>query len=283
MKIGFLGTGLMGLPMAQRLVAAGFDLVAYNRTASKLAALTGAGSTTNPAPAIAHGDYIFLMLTDVRAIEAVLVPNASLLVGKTVIQMGTIAPADSQRIAQVVEQSWGEYLEAPVLGSIPEARAGKLLIMVGGTASLYERSLPLLQQLGITTQLIGTVGQAAALKLALNQMIATLTIGFAQSLAYLQRQGVDSNQFMDILRASALYAPTFDKKLTRMLERQYADPNFPTKHLAKDLNLFADSAQAVGLKMDGIQGIQEMVRLAIALGWADGDYAALYEAVANDR
>jgi 3-hydroxyisobutyrate dehydrogenase len=131
--------------------------------------------------------------------------------------------------------------------------------------------------------LIGEVGKAAALKLALNQMIAALTTGFAQSLAYLQRQGVATEQFMDILRSSALYAPTFDKKLARMVDRQYANPNFPTKHLAKDLTLFADSAQTVGLKMDGVQGVQEIVRQAIAMGWADGDYAALYEAVANDR
>jgi 3-hydroxyisobutyrate dehydrogenase len=283
MKIGFLGTGLMGLPMAQRLVAAGFDLMAYNRTASKLTALTGFQIAQNPAAAIAHGDYLFLMLTDAQAIAEILIPNASLLVGKTVIQMGTIAPADSQQIAQLVEQSWGEYLEAPVLGSIPEAKAGTLLIMVGATPALYERSLPLLQNLGPNPLLIGEVGKAAALKLALNQMIAALTTGFAQSLAYLQRQGVATEQFMDILRSSALYAPTFDKKLARMVDRQYANPNFPTKHLAKDLNLFAESAQTVGLKMDGIQGVQAIVRQAIAMGWADGDYAALYEAVANDR
>jgi 3-hydroxyisobutyrate dehydrogenase len=86
---------------------------------------------------------------------------------------------------------------------------------------------------------------------------------------------------MTILRASALYAPTFDKKLTRLLDRQYDQPNFPTKHLAKDLQLFATSA--TGLNLAGVQGVQEILRRAIDLGAADQDYAALYEAIVNDR
>lgn len=277
MRISFIGTGLMGLPMAQRLVCAGYQVMAYNRTAGKLAALTGIQIAQNPVAAIDYGDYIFLMLTDAAAIHAVLSPHISLLPGKTIIQMGTIAPAESQQLAQQVQQAGGEYLEAPVLGSIPEATTGQLLMMVGATPALFDRVRPLLQNLGQNPLLIGKVGSAAALKLALNQMIAALTTGFAQSLAYLQQQGVATETFMEILRSSALYAPTFDKKLSRMIDRQYDHPNFPTKHLAKDLDLFAASAQ--GLNLAGVQGVQEILSKAIALGLADSDYAALYEAV----
>jgi 3-hydroxyisobutyrate dehydrogenase len=282
MKISFIGTGLMGLPMAQRLVNVGCcHLMAYNRTASKLAALTDAHIAQSPAAAIDHGDYIFLMLTDASAINTVLSPHINLLPGKTIIQMGTIAPIESQQLAQQVQQAGGEYLEAPVLGSIPEATTGQLLIMVGATPVLFDRVRPVLQNLGPSPLLIGEVGSAAALKLALNQMIAALTTGFAQSLAYLQQQGVATEAFMDILRSSALYAPTFDKKLNRMIDRQYDHPNFPTKHLAKDLDLFATSAP--GLNLAGIQGLQEILREAIALGLADSDYASLYESVAKAK
>ncbi len=276
-----MGTGLMGLPMAQRLVNTGCHLMAYNRTTSKLAALTGAQIAQNPAAAIDHGDYIFLMLTDASAIDTILSPHLSLLPGKTILQMGTIAPIESQQLAQQVQQAGGEYLEAPVLGSIPEATTGQLLMMVGATPALFDRVRPLLQNLGPNPLLIGDVGSAAALKLALNQMIAALTTGFAQSLAYLQQQGVATEAFMDILRSSALYAPTFDKKLNRMIDRQYDHPNFPTKHLAKDLDLFATSAPSLNLA--GIQGLQEILREAIALGLADSDYAALYESVAKAK
>jgi 3-hydroxyisobutyrate dehydrogenase len=279
MKISFIGTGLMGLPMAQRLVHTGCHLMAYNRTASKLTTLTGAQIAQNPAAAIDHGDYIFLMLTNAAAINTVLSPHLSLLPGKTIIQMGTIAPVESQQLAQQVQQAGGKYLEAPVLGSIPEATTGQLLMMVGAAPALFDRVRPLLQNLGPNPLLIGEVGSAAALKLALNQMIAALTTGFAQSLAYLQQQGVATETFMEILRASALYAPTFDKKLNRMIDQHYDHPNFPTKHLAKDLDLFATSAQ--GLNLSGVQGVQEVLREAIALGLADSDYAALYESVAQ--
>jgi 3-hydroxyisobutyrate dehydrogenase len=281
MKIGFLGTGLMGTPLAQQLITAGNSLMIYNRTSSRLVTFCSDQTTQNTTTAIEYGDYIFLMLTDAAAIESVLMPHIDLLANKTVIQMGTIAPAESQHFAQQIQAAGGDYLEAPVLGSIPEASTGQLIIMAGGQPELFDRLLPLLHILGPQPVLIGPVGTAAALKLALNQMIATLTTGFAQSLAYLQQQGVAPDQFMNILRSSALYAPTFDKKLNRMIDRQYDHPNFPTKHLAKDLQLFANSATS--LQLAGVQGIQEILRRAIELGTADQDYAALYEAVKNDQ
>jgi 3-hydroxyisobutyrate dehydrogenase len=159
---------------------------------------------------------------------------------------------------------------------------GTLLIMGGASAVNWERALPLLQTLGTATY-IGTVGSAAALKLALNQMIGALTIGFAQSFSYLEAQQVDRTKFMEILRASALYAPTFDKKLNRMEERNYENPNFPTKHLEKDLRLFANSAQSLGLNLAAVAGLQAIVAQAIASGWADGDYSAVLEGLKLDH
>jgi 3-hydroxyisobutyrate dehydrogenase len=280
-KISFLGTGLMGIPMAQRLVD-GNELMAYNRTASKLNALTGAQITQDSGQAIEHGDFLFLMLSDAAAIHSTLNPQLNRLSGKTIVQMGTIAPEESRELEKLVQQAQGQYLEAPVLGSIPEATNGTLLIMVGATVANWELALPLLETLG-TANYIGTVGSAAALKLALNQMIGSLTIGFAQSFSYLEAQEVDLTKFMEILRASALYAPTFDKKLNRMEERNYANPNFPTKHLEKDLRLFANSAQPLGLNLAAVEGLQAVVAQAIAAGWADGDYSAILEGLQLNR
>jgi 3-hydroxyisobutyrate dehydrogenase len=280
-KIGFLGTGLMGTPIAQRL-AHSHDLMAYNRTVGKLAALSGVPVADDLGQAIEHGDYIFLTLSDAAAINQVLAAHLQRLSGKTLIQMGTIAPEESRELEKIVQQAQGQYLEAPVLGSIPEATNGTLLIMGGADVANWERALPLLETLGSATY-IGTVGSAAALKLALNQMIGALTIGFAQSFTYLEAQQVDLSKFLEILRASALYAPTFDKKLSRMSERNYDNPNFPTKHLAKDLNLFADSARPLGLNLAAVEGLQEIVARAIAAGWADGDYSAVLEGLKLDR
>ena len=283
MKVGFLGTGLMGLPMAQRLLAAKLDLVAYNRTAAKLAALRSAGVevTTQPEVAIAGSDCIILMLTDATAIRSVLFSDNSRqhLAGRTIIQMGTITPTESKAIAADVIAAGGSYLEAPVLGSIPQAEAGKLIVMVGGTTEQFQQWLTLLENFGAEPLLIGAVGTAAVVKLALNQLIASLTTAFALSLSFVQRQGAEVETFMQILRSSALYAPTFDKKLQRMLERDFEQPNFPTKHLLKDANLFKSEAESVGLDVSSIEGVSRVIAKALDLELANCDYSALYNAV----
>lgn len=95
----------------------------------------------------------------------------------------------------------------------------------------------------------------------------------------MQRQGVDVEAFMEVLRNSALYAPTFDKKLSRMVERNYADPNFPTKYLLKDVNLFLGEAQGIGLETSSLQGVQQLLNTAISQGLSETDYSALFNTV----
>lgn len=283
MKVGFIGTGLMGLPMAQRLLEADIELVAYNRTSKKLAPLQDAGAAiaASPQEAIKNCDCIILMLTDATAIRSLLLSNDSLqyLAGRTVIQMGTITPTESKAINEKVIAAGGDYLEAPVLGSTPQAKEGKLTVMVGGTPEQFQRWSDLLQNFGSDPLLIGSVGTAAAVKLALNQLIASLTSAFALSLGFVQRQGANVDLFMQILRDSALYAPTFDKKLQRMLERDFSNPNFPTKHLLKDTNLFISEAESVALDISSIKGVQEILLKALNKALADCDYSSLYNTV----
>ncbi len=137
--------------------------------------------------------------------------------------------------------------------------------------------------MGENPQLIGPVGQGAAMKLAMNQLIAGLTASFSLSLALIENQGIDSEQFMALLRNSALYAPTFDKKLDRMRQRDFADPNFPTKHLAKDSRLFLEVAEQLRLDASGLQGVMKLLDKTLAMGLEDTDYSAIYAAVSPDR
>ena len=273
----------MGKPLAQRLLSAQLPVVVYNRTQSKLEALREAGAMVvdTPENAIASSDCIILMLSDAPAIEQVLLSeNAKQqLKNRTVIQMGTISPSQSQELQKQVQAAGGDYLEAPVLGSIPEAETGKLIVMVGATESQFQQWSNLLQNFGSNTRLIGPVGAAAAVKLALNQLISSLTTSFALSLGFVQNQGVEIESFMEILRQSALYAPTFDKKLQRMLERNYANPNFPTKHLLKDTNLFLDAAREVNLNATSLSGVREILEIAQQMGLSNEDYSSLFEAI----
>ena len=282
MRIGMIGTGLMGFPMAMRLLETGYPVIVYNRTTSKVEPLREAGATVagTPQGLIATSDCILLMLTNQDAIESVLFRSEfqSFLSGKTVISMGTISPTDSKTIQKEILKAGGNYLEAPVLGSIPEAKAGTLQIMVGSTETQFHQWLNLLKFLG-EPKYIGEVGSAAALKLALNQLIASLTTAFALSLNFVQQQGVDLELFMEILRKSALYAPTFDKKLQRMLEENYENPNFPTKHLLKDTNLFLQEAVKMGLNASSLAGVKAILEATQKLGKSDDDYSALFTAI----
>ena len=281
MNITVLGTGLMGAPLAERLVLAGHAVTAWNRHVARARALQGVSVAADVAAAVSGAELLVLALSDFDAIEAVLFGAgvASRLAGLTVLQMGTISPSQSCALERDVQAVGASYLEAPVLGSIPEARAGTLLVMVGGERALFERWLPVLQVLGSAPGYIGVTGQAAALKLALNQMIAGLTSSFALSLGLVRQAGIDVEQFMGILRGSALYAPTFDKKLQRMQRRDYGDPNFPARHLLKDVNLFLDAAGEAGLDTGVLLALRELLTDTGFRGLQDEDYSALYESI----
>lgn len=271
--------------MAERLLETleqSQSLKIYNRTPEKLEPLRQKGAEVADSVAdLLQCEAVMVMLSDAAAIRSVLLSDEAKphLSGKTVIQMSTIAPSESRQLCREIQALGGDYLEAPVLGSIPEARAGKLLVMLGATPEQFETWLPLLRRLGEAPVLIGEVGTASALKLSLNQLISSLTTAFALSLSFVQQQGVPVESFMQILRQSALYAPTFDKKLERMLDQNYANPNFPTKHLLKDTKLFLSEATAARLQVDSLAGVRQILEMACGLGLAEADYSALFAAI----
>lgn len=283
MKITLLGLGLMGQPLALRLVHCGHDLVAWNRSPEPLerAAQAGLNTEADLAAAIGQGEVIILTLSDAEAIDAVLFSEGipALLPGKTVIQMGTIAPNESRAIAGRVVHAGGEYLEAPVLGSIPEVRSGQLIVMAAGPEPVYQHCLLMLRCLGKEVEHIGPVGQGAAMKLAMNQLIASLTAGFSQSLGLVRAEGVDVEQFMKLLRESALYAPTFDKKLQKFIEHDYSNPNFPLKHLIKDTGLFKRVAEESGINGSIADAMLAVFMSGQEAGYGEEDYSSLYEAI----
>ncbi len=281
MTTAILGTGLMGSAAALRLHEQGEDVIAWNRDEQKARGrlqpqVTVIGDLHD---AVNQAATLLLFLSDVMAIEDVLLPlPPETLAGKTIIQMGTISPNESRDLLFKIEAAGSQYLEAPVLGSIPEARSGSLLLMVGANSRQFEQQLPLLSLLG-KPRLIGPVGKAAAVKLAMNQMIAGLTASFALSLNFVLAEGADVAQFMEILRESALYAPTFDKKLDKMLSASYDNPNFPLKHLYKDVELFLSAASEHQLNTAMLKGVEKILTDALKQGRGEEDYSALRESI----
>ena len=283
MRVAIVGIGLLGRAVAERLHESGHAVTVYNRTVSKTDSLRARSITVAATAddAVASTDCTLLFLTDATAIRAVLFPPAAPVDfhGRTIIQMGTISPDESRAFQRSVSDGGGDYFEAPVLGSLAEARAGTLIVMGGGTVDQLRRWDSVFSSLTPAPSLIGPVGQAAALKLALNHLIAAELSAFALSLGLIQRAGISVDQFMAILKSSALFAPAFEKKLPRLLTRQYDKPNFPTSHLLKDVNLFTDEVRRHGLNVAGLAGMRALLEQAIQEGYRDQDYSALFESI----
>ncbi len=283
MNVAVLGTGLMGRAMAERLAACGHQVVVYNRTPAKSAPLARLGievaATTQGA--LQQAACALLVLSDAAAIRSMLsgAEVAAVLGGKAVIQMGTIGPAESRGLLRDLSAAGCRYLEAPVLGSSAEVQAGRLIVMVGSRADEYEQWAPLLSCLGSDPEFIGPVGSAAALKLALNQLIASHIVAFSLSLGYVARTGVSVELFRKVLGRSALSAPMFEKKYPRLERRRYENPNFSVRHLLKDVRLFLGEAEAAGLDGRSLGGVPSLLERAIELHHGDDDYSAVFEAI----
>jgi 3-hydroxyisobutyrate dehydrogenase len=283
MKTSVLGLGLMGGAIALRLRQQGLDVTGWNRSPAKAAALaqSGIAVASSSAEAVAASEINLLVLSDASAISETLFGGEGLrsFDGRVFLQMGTISPAQSRDLAARVGAHGGRYLESPVLGSLPEAREGKLIVMAGGDPSLFQHCLPVLQALSRDPRLIGEVGQGAALKLAMNQLIAGLTVTFSLSLALVRAEKIEVAAFMGLLRGSALYAPTFDKKLDKYLSGEYGEANFPLQHLLKDVRLFQQVAEQAGLDTALTETIEAACVRALERGFGDQDYSSVYEAL----
>ena len=295
MNIGIMGIGLMGHAFVERflseeITSRGFRVSLYNRSTGKLDDLRHRDIDIydSPEALINSCEVIILMASDAAAIDSLLQLGSTgsgdarrdaFLAGKTILQMATIAPQQSRKLCEAVENCGGQYLEAPVLGSIPEAKQGSLIIMAGGSREVFDKALPVVQVLGSAPRYIGEAGSGAALKLAMNQLIAALTAGFSLSLAYAIKNGVDTGLFMDTVRESALYAKTYDKKLDKYLSRDFGTANFSTRHLLKDIRLFIEDAQGTGIDTAALEGIESITSRAVDNGMATMDYSSIFEAI----
>ncbi len=281
MTIAVIGTGIIGAKLAEALLRAAHNVIIYNRTMDKTKGLveSGAVAVSSPRDAVSAAQGIILALSDKKAVDDVLSGIKMTWKDKAFIQMGTISPAESIALGRDIEAAGGEYMECPVLGSRREIEEERLLMLFGGSGESYTRWRDMLTAFGPEPRFIGGIGQAAALKLALNNLIAVHAAGFSLSLGIVERGGIDRDQFMEILRQSSLYAPMYDKKWRNWTAREFADPNFPTRHLQKDVRLIAEHAGEMGLNTRVPEAILAILDQAVAEGWGELDYSSLINVV----
>ncbi len=281
-RVGLAGTGLMGAPMARRLLEAGFDLSVYNRTADKaLAAVHGAADRVceKPARLAARVDVVVLMLADTPTVEqAVNGPDGileSLAPGSLVIDMGTTAVGATRALAEEVRDAGAEYVDAPVSGGVIGAESGTLSIMAGGTSEAVARAMPVLQVLGTRVTHVGDTGAGQIAKAA-NQVIVGLTIAaVSEALALASRAGADIAKVREALAGGFASSRILEVHGERM-ERDDFRPGGRCTTQRKDLAQALDLAEQLGLDLPVTDLCRALYDRVIEDGGGDLDHSALF-------
>lgn len=271
-KIGFIGLGNMGHPMAKNLEKAGFELSVFNRTIEKAEDFKDQSNIAESiTELVENSDIIFTTLTNDKAVKAVYEEILSLdITGKLFIDMSTISPEVSSEIAKALKIKEASLLDAPVAGSTKPAADGTLIIMVGGNKKDVKRAEPYLEKLGKSIKHLGENGKGLAAKLSVNYFVATIYQGLAETVLFSESQGINRSDMLDIINDSASgsgatkvktpllteenYAPTFalDLMLKDILLAKYAGADFP---LTKTLIETYQSANDAGFGKDDVIGI----------------------------
>lgn len=241
-KIGFIGLGNMGYPMAKNLELAGFHLSVYNRTPSKSAGFEVTTTVcTTIAELVHHSDVIFTMLTDDRAVKEVYEAILQLeLVGKLFVDMSTISREASVAISHALSVKGASFLDAPVAGSTVPAAEGTLIIMVGGQQPDFQRALPYLKTMGKTIKHLGEQGKGLAAKIAINYFLATIYQGLAEMVLFSDKLGIDRETMLDIVNGSASGSGATRVKTPMLLTNRF-EPAFSLDLMLKDLRLAKDA------------------------------------------
>jgi 3-hydroxyisobutyrate dehydrogenase len=278
--IAFLGTGTMGGPMAANLARAGFAVRAWDRTASRAAALIKDGVTVaaTPAEAVKGAGILITMLADGPATEqAWHGPDGLAAAGPGLIwvQMATIGLEWTQRFANTAARYGVSFFDAPVSGSQGPAQAGELTILASGPHWLQDAVAPVFAVLGRATAWLGPAGNGTRAKLVLNNWLADLTETTAETLSFARQLGLDPAQLVDLLESTPLASPYAMQKARSMLAGDFT-PAFALKHALKDADLAAQAAQASGIQLTLTDALLPRWRRAAVSGHADDDLAAIY-------
>lgn len=283
LKLGFVGMGIMGAPMAGHLIAAGHTVFVSTRGKVPESITSSAATVCASAQEVAqHADTIFLMVPDTPDVEAVLFgPHgiaAGLTVGKTVVDMSSISPIATKAFAAKINALGCDYLDAPVSGGQVGAKNATLSIMVGGSDASFERVKPLFELMGKNINLVGGNGDGQTAKVA-NQIIVALNIeAVAEALLFAAKAGADPARVRQALMGGFASSKILEVHGERMVKRTF-DPGFRIELHQKDLNLALSSARALGVSLPNTATAQELFNSCVAHGGQAWDHSAMVRAL----
>jgi 3-hydroxyisobutyrate dehydrogenase len=285
-RVAVLGLGLMGSGMARNLLRAGFPVTVFNRSPARAASLADAGArvASSARDAAADADVIVSMVADDRAARAVWMGEQGALAGvKTgalLVESSTISVGWIKELAREAQSHGATLIDAPVTGSREQAAAGQILFLAGGSADDVERVRPVLAAMGRDVVHAGPTGSGALLKLVNNFLCGAQVAVLAETLAFVERSGLDPTTAVDMLLNGAGGSPVVKTLAARMVARDF-DPHFVLRLMAKDLTYAREEAAQRGLTLQTATCALGLFERAIETGQGDRDFAAVIEPIRN--
>jgi len=282
MKIGYIGIGFMGEPMAGRLLDAGFEVSIWGRTPAKLQKLydAGAGRAESPASLASNVDILFLCVSDTAAVEDIMFGSdgavRGLREGAIVIDMSSIEPGKTITMAEdLLQRTGATWIDAPVSGGVPGAKSGTLAIMCGGREADLERATPALAVLG-RAALVGPVGSGQSAKL-INQLIVACTLSVvAEATALAEASGIDVSKLPAALAGGRADSLVLQQYMPRMAGREH-DVDGTIRTIMKDIRMITGRGDELNAKLPMLQQASRIHDAVADMGLADGDNSRIYE------
>jgi 3-hydroxyisobutyrate dehydrogenase-like beta-hydroxyacid dehydrogenase len=285
-KVGFIGLGVMGGQMVNRLLSKGHRVTGYNRTRAKAQWLVESGMTWADSPrAVAQAsDFTFAMVTNAAAILAVTEGPDGLLAGfsagKTFIDMSTISPAASRALAAKVRALGADMVDSPVSGSVITLQQGKLSVMVGGKKETFDKIQPLLLDIGPKVTYVGDNGLALSMKIATNLSLAVQMLAFSEGVLLAEKSGIAREVAVDVLTHSAIASPMIQYRGPFVL-RQPEEAWFDVNMMQKDMVLAMELGRQLDVPLPTTAVSNELLTAARAMGWTKYDFACVFDVLAS--
>jgi 3-hydroxyisobutyrate dehydrogenase-like beta-hydroxyacid dehydrogenase len=285
--ISYLGLGTMGSGMASNLLKAGHKLTVWNRSAEKCEpfARKGARVAESPADAVRDAELIMYSLSNDQAVEEVVFGAKGILSGinegQIAMDMSTVLPATSLREQEAYAKRGADFLDAPVFGSKKESADAKLWIMAAGNKAIYEKVKPVLEHLGQIVLYFGKNGNAAAMKLVGNLIVALEMEALAEGLVLAQKAGLDLNTVMEVLKVADFRSPLIASNGQNILNRDFST-SFALKLMLKDTGLIEKFAESLQSPIPALRVVQENLESAVTLGFEKENAYAVIKALEKE-
>ncbi|PWA13273.1 3-hydroxyisobutyrate dehydrogenase [Pueribacillus theae] len=281
-KIGFIGLGAMGLPMAKNLVKANYDVIGLNRSKGKEQLFIDAGGKGGYtlSEIVQECDILMTCLPFPHDVEEVILGDEGIVKhgrnGQYLIDFSTVSPTLNQKVYEKANEKGMKFLDAPISGGNFGAEEGTLSIMVGGDKEVFESMLPYFQILGENIYHVGKCGSGSIVKLVNNLMVGFHTQAVAEALNLGEKMGVDSDVLFDILHSSYAQSRVFDRHYENFISKNEYEPGFAMKLLHKDLKIAGELADEKNIPLPIGKQVTAMMKEAVDSGHGDDDMSALY-------